>query len=87
MATEARILTSVEVIARLRAIRKVRGLTVQAIADKTGIPRVVLAKLECGRREMFNLDEARLICEALGVDLRTVISDDPMPIATAVHVV
>jgi len=47
----------------------------------------VIAKMENGLRETFNLDEAAALCEALGVDLRVVLSDEPMPIATKVYVV
>ncbi|WP_433241441.1 helix-turn-helix domain-containing protein [Streptosporangium sp. CA-135522] len=70
------------IIARLRALRLARGLTVQYLADQTGIHRSIIGKLERGQRKTFNLDEARALCDALKVDLRMVISDEPMVITT-----
>jgi transcriptional regulator with XRE-family HTH domain len=83
----AGILDSTELIGRLRRLRKMRGMAQQALADRTGIPRPVIANLESGRREGISFDEARLICEALDADLRVVISDEPMVATTAVHVI
>lgn len=74
-------------MSRLRALRKAEGLSVQAVADRTGIPRAVLAKIDLGQRQGVTLDEASKICDALGVDLRVVLSDEPMPVATKVWVI
>lgn len=68
------------IIARIRALRLARGLTIQYLADQTGIHRSIIGKLERGKRKTFNLDEARALCDALKVDLRVVISDEPMSI-------
>ncbi len=81
------IIDSLHLIARLRALRQAKGMSTQALADATGIPRGVLANLETGRREGLHVHEAALICEALGADLRVVLSDEPMPVATKVWVI
>ncbi|MFF5206010.1 helix-turn-helix domain-containing protein [Streptosporangium sp. NPDC000396] len=75
------------IIARLKEIRLARGLTIQYVANQTGIHRSIIAKLERGKRKTFNLDEARMLCDALKVDLRMVISDQPMSITTTAYAV
>ncbi|OUC93596.1 hypothetical protein CA984_25840 [Streptosporangium minutum] len=72
------------IIARIRALRLAQGLTIQYLADQTGIHRSIIGKLERGKRKTFNLDEARALCDALKVDLRVVISDEPMSIVEKV---
>jgi transcriptional regulator with XRE-family HTH domain len=81
------ILGTTELVQRLRGLRKAAGLSAQDIADITGIPRSILANLENGRRAQISVDEVAAICEALGVDLRVVLSDEPMPVARTVWVV
>lgn len=71
---------------RLQEIRYLKKLTAQDVANMTGLHRVLIGKLESGHREI-RYREAVLIAEALGVDLRTLITDEPMTVATEVHVI
>lgn len=81
------ILTSQQLIARLRDLRRIQGKSTQKIADLTGIQRATLVNLELGRRASISLDEAAAICGALGVDLRVLLSDEPMPVARKVWLI
>lgn len=84
----AGILSSAQVIARIRAIRQAKGMSAQQLADASGcLSRSAIANLESGRRDTLTLDEAAALCDALGVDLRVVISDEPMPVVTTVYVI
>lgn len=80
-------LDSAALIQRLRAIRKVQGKSAQDVADVAGIPRGVIANLENGRRVAITVDEAVALCTALGVDIRVVLDDRPMPVVHEVWIV
>lgn len=73
-------------IRRLREIRQVQGKSAQDIATATGIPRAAIAKMEVGRRRV-TVNDAVALCEALGVDLRVVLSAEPMTVVRRVEVV
>lgn len=83
----ADILSSSEVIRRLRDLRRAKGMSAQDVANVTGISRSTIANMEIGRKVSLDVDEAAAICSALGVDLRVVLSDEPMPVARQVWVV
>ena len=78
---------SSRVIARLRELRKIQGKSAQDIANITGIPRTTIANMETGRRATLSLDDAFSISAALNVDLRLILSDEPMPVAREVWVI
>jgi transcriptional regulator with XRE-family HTH domain len=55
---------------RVAAYRRERGLTAQQLADLCGVPsitRVVIARLENGRREAVSTAELQVLAQALGV--------------------
>jgi transcriptional regulator with XRE-family HTH domain len=84
----SRILDTPSVIARIRAIRLARGWSVQTVADRISeqggsLSRVAISKIENGDRGL-SLDDARLLCDAVDVDLRVVLTDEPLPIKAAV---
>ena len=45
---------------RLRAVRKARGLTQQAVADILGLPRTAVTQIEAGKRSVSTLELSRL---------------------------
>lgn len=51
---------------RIRAFRKLRGLTQQELAAKTGISLAILGTIERGNRVVTEKELARIV-EALGV--------------------
>lgn len=83
----AGILSSSDLIQRLRGIRQAQRKSAQDIANATGLPHATIANLETGRRKSITVNEAAAICSALGVDLRVVLSDKPMTVATKVWTV
>lgn len=58
--------------ARIRELRKERGLTVQELAYRCDIERSNLSRIESGRANM-TLKTLYTICEALGVRLKEVV--------------
>lgn len=78
------LLTSRQLVDRFRTIRKLRRMSVQTISDITGIPRTVLTNLEVGRRDMFTIDEACAVANALNVDLLACLQPEPMELIPAV---
>ncbi len=79
------LLTGEQLVARFRKIRISRGLSARDLADMTGIHRSVLTNLENGRREkLLSIDEARIIADALDLDLLTCLRSEPITVTPAV---
>jgi len=78
------LLTSSQLVARFRAIRRKRGMSAQDVANATGIPRHVIASLETGRRATLTIDEAKAIADALNADLIACLQPDPIEVIPAV---
>ena len=55
---------------RIRALREQRGLSREALAEKTGLSAVYIKKLETGERSSPSLPALASIAKALGVTLR-----------------
>lgn len=60
--------------AALRAARKSRGMSAQAVADATArlghpVPRNTISNVETGRRSAIDLDDAMALAAAVGVTL------------------
>ena len=55
---------------RIRGLREKRGLTREALAEKTGVSAVYLKKLEAGERTSPALPTLARIARALGATLR-----------------
>jgi len=58
--------------ARLRMLREKEGLTVEELAEKTGIPMITLYTWECGRRTPVK-EEFPALAEALNVNVRNLL--------------
>ncbi|MFJ2004779.1 helix-turn-helix transcriptional regulator [Streptomyces chartreusis] len=74
---------SAEVIARLRALRRIRKVSAQVLAERmtaAGYPikRSVIANLESGRRAEVSVDHLVAAAEALGTTAEAILSG-PMP--------
>ena len=54
---------------RIRRARAARGLSQQALADKTHLSRIYIAKLEGGERRAPSLTTLQRIARVLGVKL------------------
>ena len=54
---------------RIRKARQARGLSQQALADKTQLSRIYIAKLEGGERQAPSLAALERIARVLGVKL------------------
>lgn len=54
--------------AKLKHLRKVRGLTQQQLSEKIGLSRCTLSNYECQRR-LPHLNELRLLCDFFGVSM------------------
>lgn len=78
------LLTSSQLVTRFRVIRRKRGMSVQDVANATGINRSVLANLENGRRATLTIDEAKAIADALNVDLIACLQPIPIEVIPAV---
>lgn len=79
------LLNEMELIGRLREIRKRKGMSVQDVANATGIPRAAIAKTEVGQRRL-TVNDAVALCRALDVDLRVALSPEPMSVSWEVQV-
>ena len=55
---------------RIKELREQQGLTQQALADKAGLSRIYVQKLEAGERESPSWDALERIARALGATLR-----------------
>ena len=77
------------VVTRLVQVRKARGLSAKALADRCatlGMPQLtvsVIANIESRRRDDLRLSEALTMCKALGVDLRDILAPGEMSITLA----
>ncbi|RZT87420.1 helix-turn-helix protein [Pseudonocardia sediminis] len=82
--TKTGTLGSADAIARLKHVRRIRGLSADDLARLCGMSRSVIANMESGRRGYLTVDDLNVMCEALGVDPIAVLSDEPLPVvATA----
>lgn len=79
--TESDLLSSSEVVARLKTVRIARGLSASDLARTCGLSATTIYNLESGRRSSPTLDETLAICRALGLDLREVLSGTPLALA------
>jgi transcriptional regulator with XRE-family HTH domain len=79
-------LDSSELIARIRELRNIKGITAARLGEMSGVHRSAIAKLENGLRDL-RYDEAVALATALDIDLRTLISDAPLKVATEVHII
>jgi transcriptional regulator with XRE-family HTH domain len=57
---------------RIRTIRQARGITQDQLADRTGLNRVHLYRLETGKQSM-TLRTLKLIADTLGVRVRDLV--------------
>lgn len=64
-------------VARIASVRQYREMTQQQLADQVGMRRAAVSAVECGDRNL-RLGEAAAICDALGVDLGAVVSEQPL---------
>jgi transcriptional regulator with XRE-family HTH domain len=64
--------------ARVRALRRERGLTIEQIAAATGLTKGFISQLERDRTQP-SLSSIARICDALGVRLSHVFERDPAP--------
>lgn len=55
---------------RIKELREQQGLTQQGLADKAGLSRIYVQKLEAGERESPSWDALERIAQALGATLR-----------------
>lgn len=62
--------------ARIRELRRGCGLTQEELADKAGVSRDLVSKLEQGVRHSMRLSSATLLAGALGVDVRVLIESE-----------
>ncbi len=61
---------------RLRQMRTVRGLSLRALGDFSGVHYVSLAKMEAGRLDP-RLSSVRRVAKALGVTVSELIGEQP----------
>ena len=64
-----------KVFADLRKEREARGLSLADVADRTGIDRSALSKLENGQRANFTLDTVMRYAQALGKEVVLAVCD------------
>jgi DNA-binding XRE family transcriptional regulator len=69
---------------RLVQLRRYREMSQQRLADAAGMPRFALQAVEAGNRNL-RLGEAIALCEALGVELGAVVSDQPLVLRSEVR--
>lgn len=55
---------------RIKELREQQDLTQQALADKAGVSRIYVQKIEAGARESPSWDVLERIAQALGATLR-----------------
>lgn len=63
---------------RIKEIRKARGLTVEALADRAGLSKSYLSELENGKKNA-NAPRIEAIARALGVTPFELIDDSGLP--------
>lgn len=59
---------------KLKAIRALRGVTQEELADRANVTQSAIAQFEAGKREI-RTDTLRRICEALDVKVQYIIGD------------
>ena len=64
---------------RVREIRDARGVSAQALADKTGLSREVIANLETGRKAHVTVEELVRLAQGLNVGLAYLLTDPADP--------
>ena len=71
----------IEVGARIAASRRARGLSQEDLADRLGLDRTAITKIEAGRRHVSSLELARL-AEVLDRPLQSFVSTPPASIVS-----
>lgn len=59
---------------KLKAIRALRGVTQQELADRANVTQSAVAAFEAGQREI-RTDTLRRLCEALDVKVQYIVGD------------
>jgi transcriptional regulator with XRE-family HTH domain len=62
---------------RLRAYRRRAKMSQQKLADEVGIPRSMIAAVESGHRQGFNVETLIKICDVLGLSLDQLARPNP----------
>lgn len=57
---------------RMKAVRSARHWSAQKLADRSGVTRIAISRIEVGRRRV-TLDEAVALADALGLPLADMI--------------
>lgn len=71
---------------RFRAIRDRKGITAAKLGELSGVHRVKIGKLESGHADL-RFNEAIALAKALDVDLRVLITDEPLKVTSEVIVI
>ena len=66
-----------EICGRIREVRKSRGLTIQAVADRCGMKRSNLSRIEAAKNNV-TLKTLCSICEALEIDVHDLFIPRPI---------
>lgn len=66
-----------EICGRIREVRKSRGLTIQAVADRCGMKRSNLSRIEAAKNNV-TLKTLCSICEALEIDVHNLFNSRPI---------
>lgn len=77
------ILSSQDVVRRVRKLRRHRGLTQALLAERLNLKRTAYANLESGLRKDIGLDELIAICAALEVEPLVMLSLEPIVLDSA----
>lgn len=64
---------------RIRALRRERGMTQEALGTRTGLDRIYIGELERGQRTNPTLVNLRRIAAGLGVPIRELFPRDGQP--------
>ena len=70
--------------ARVRSLRRERGLTIEQLAAATGLTKGFISQLERDRTAP-SLSSIARICDALGVRLSHIFEREPAPVITAIE--
>lgn len=63
---------------RVRAVRQFRGWRQDELADKAGVSRTTVVRIEKGEDAATRLSRIIDICEALDVSLQEMVGDQPL---------
>src|SRR3954452_22107034 len=73
------IISSMAKLTRLRDVRQRKALTQQQLADRAGVNRVTIARIEGGKDEPFPTT-VRKVADALGVEPEELLAPAPEPL-------